>query len=248
MQLHKHGFMRGITIFSLAVLLFIGFGWVSAPAVHAAGSIDDLKAQLSALGEREEENERQLRALRSQPEGDAGQSELIAWQIKRLEREAGRIGREKAGAEAEIDRWYASYHAALEAASGNAGGMAEAEADELVWPMPGYTCITCFYGGGHRGVDIAGGGIYGEPIVAAGRGTVTYSGWMDSYGNCVFIDHGDGITTRYAHASAVACSAGDTVRQGETIAYVGSTGYSTGPHLHFEVLDDGSTTDPFNYF
>ena len=95
---------------------------------------------------------------------------------------------------------------------------------------------------------IAGSGIYGEPIVAAAGGTVAYSGWMDSYGYCVFIDHGGGYSTRYAHASALACSAGDTVSAGQTIAYVGSTGNSTGPHLHFEVLQSGSTTNPFEYF
>ena len=70
--------------------------------------------------------------------------------------------------------------------------------------MPGYTYITCYYGdGGHRGIDIAGGGIYGKPIVAADGGKVIYSDWMDSYGYCVFIDHGNGYSTRYAHASAL---------------------------------------------
>ena len=100
----------------------------------------------------------------------------------------------------------------------------------------------------HRGIDIAGGGIYGKPIVAADGGKVIYSDWMDSYGYCVFIDHGNGYSTRYAHASALACSVGDTVSPGQTIAYVGSTGNSTGPHLHFEVIYYGSTTNPFNYF
>ena len=89
----------------------------------------------------------------------------------------------------------------------------------FVWPMPGYTYITCYYGdGGHRGIDIAGGGIYGKPIVAADGGKVIYSDWMDSYGYCVFIDHGNGYSTRYAHASALACSVGDTVSPGQTIA------------------------------
>lgn len=88
----------------------------------------------------------------------------------------------------------------------------------------------------------------GKPIVAADGGKVIYSAWMDSYGYCVFIDHGNGYSTRYAHASALACSVGDTVSPGQTIAYVGSTGNSTGPHLHFEVIYYGSTTNPFNYF
>lgn len=166
--------------------------------------------------------------------------------------EAERIEQEKAEADAAIDKWYEEYYAALEAAGNNAGGGGGASyvgTGSFVWPMPGYTYITCYYGdGGHRGIDIAGGGIYGKPIVAADSGTVIYSAWMDSYGYCVFIDHGNGYSTRYAHASALACSVGDTVSPGQTIAYVGSTGNSTGPHLHFEVIYYGSTTNPFNYF
>lgn len=166
--------------------------------------------------------------------------------------EAERIEQEKAEADAAIDKWYEEYYAALEAAGNNAGGGGGAGyvgTGSFVWPMPGYTYITCYYGdGGHRGIDIAGGGIYGKPIVAADSGTVIYSAWMDSYGYCVFIDHGNGYSTRYAHASALACSVGDTVSPGQTIAYVGSTGNSTGPHLHFEVIYYGSTTNPFNYF
>lgn len=168
--------------------------------------------------------------------------------------EAERLEKEKEEADAAIDKWYEDYYAALKAASTNSGGSYDSGVGYIgtgsfVWPMPGYTYITCYYGdGGHRGIDIAGGGIYGKPIVAADGGKVIYSAWMDSYGYCVFIDHGNGYSTRYAHASALACSVGDTVSPGQTIAYVGSTGNSTGPHLHFEVIYYGSTTNPFNYF
>lgn len=168
--------------------------------------------------------------------------------------EAERLEKEKEEADAAIDKWYEDYYAALKAASTNSGGSYDSGigyigTGSFVWPMLGYTYITCYYGdGGHRGIDIAGGGIYGKPIVAADGGKVIYSDWMDSYGYCVFIDHGNGYSTRYAHASALACSVGDTVSPGQTIAYVGSTGNSTGPHLHFEVIYYGSTTNPFNYF
>ena len=168
--------------------------------------------------------------------------------------EAERLEKEKEEADAAIDKWYEDYYAALKAAGTNSGGSYDSGVGYIgtgsfVWPMPGYTYITCYYGdGGHRGIDIAGGGIYGKPIVAADGGKVIYSAWMDSYGYCVFIDHGNGYSTRYAHASALACSVGDTVSPGQTIAYVGSTGNSTGPHLHFEVIYYGSTTNPFNYF
>ena len=157
--------------------------------------------------------------------------------------------RGKEAAAAAVDVWYTEYDAALQAAGVNAGGAESAGAGGFVWPMPGYDYITCDYGDdGHRGIDIAGSEIYGQPIVAAARGEVVYSDWMDSYGYCVFIDHGNGCSTRYAHASALACSVGDVVSPGQTIAYVGSTGNSTGPHLHFEVLRAGSTTDPFDYY
>lgn len=84
----------------------------------------------------------------------------------------------------------------MKAASTNSGGSYDSGVGYIgtgsfVWPMPDYTYITCYYGdGGHRGIDIAGGGIYGKPIVAADGGKVIYSDWMDSYGYCVFIDHG----------------------------------------------------------
>lgn len=242
MQLHKQGFVRGIIIFSLAVL-FAGFGAVSAPAVRAAESIDDLRSLLSELEAQEEKNSAELEALRNGL-GVTARPELVGWQVGRLLSESERISLEKAELDARIDR---VYHEALAAASGNAGG-AEPEENGFTWPIPGYTEISCSYGGGHRGVDVTGSDIYGQPIAAAEDGTVLYSGWEDSYGYCVFIEHEDGFITGYAHASELACSSGDTVKRGDTIAYVGSTGYSTGPHLHFEVLENEENTDPLDYF
>lgn len=194
-----------------------------------------LSRQNTAIFALYEENLLRLR----QAEQEAAQAEA----------EAARIAAEKEAAAAAVDVWYAEYDAALQAAGINAGGAESAGAGGFVWPMPGYDYITCDYGDdGHRGIDIAGSEIYGQPIVAAARGEVVYSDWMGSYGYCVFIDHGNGCSTRYAHASALACSVGDVVSPGQTIAYVGSTGNSTGPHLHFEVLRAGSTTDPFDYY
>lgn len=119
----------------------------------------------------------------------------------------------------------------------------------FVWPMPGFSYITCYFGeGGHRGTDIAGSGIYGKPVIAADGGFVEYAGWHYSYGYCVFINHGNGYQTRYAHMSSLAVSSGTNVGQAQTLGYCGSTGNSTGPHLHFEVIYNGSLQDPFNYF
>ncbi len=94
----------------------------------------------------------------------------------------------------------------------------------------------------HSGIDIA--APTGTPVKAVAAGTVVFSGPAGGYGNLVAIDHGNGITTRYAHNHALLVSVGDRVTLGQEIAQVGSTGRSTGPHLHFEVLRDGHAVDP----
>ena len=118
------------------------------------------------------------------------------------------------------------------------------------WPTQGY--ISSPYGlrfGGtefHQGIDIA--ADTGTPIVATADGVITAAGWTSSgYGNMVDIDHGGGIVTRYGHASAVAVTVGQQVRRGQVVAYVGSTGYSTGPHLHYEVRISGQPVNPAGY-
>ncbi len=119
------------------------------------------------------------------------------------------------------------------------------------WPLPGYSTITSGFGyrwgSNHTGIDISGGGVYGAPIVAAEAGTVVVASTHWSYGNYVIVDHGNGYTTLYAHMSSIGCSVGDYVTKGQTIGYVGSTGDSTGPHLHFEVRINGTAQNPQNY-
>ncbi|MBF2065468.1 MAG: peptidoglycan DD-metalloendopeptidase family protein [Calothrix sp. C42_A2020_038] len=97
----------------------------------------------------------------------------------------------------------------------------------------------------HTGIDFA--GAYGSPIRAADAGTVIFAGWYGGYGNAIIISHGKGITTLYGHCSQLFVSEGQTVQRGQHIAAVGSTGLSTGPHLHFEVRRDGTPTDPAAY-
>jgi murein DD-endopeptidase MepM/ murein hydrolase activator NlpD len=94
----------------------------------------------------------------------------------------------------------------------------------------------------HKGLDIA--APLGSPIKAAAAGKVVFSGWADGYGNLVTVDHGDGISTRYAHSAANLVNAGADVAAGQEIALVGSTGRSTAPHLHFEVHKNGQPIDP----
>ena len=121
----------------------------------------------------------------------------------------------------------------------------------LQWPLPGHTYISCHFGevdafgnAGHRGTDIP--APEGTPILAAHSGTVLVSGWNDSYGNQVLLDNGAGLSTRYAHMTATAVTAGETVTAVQMIGYVGSTGDSTGNHLHFEVMQNGARCNPLS--
>lgn len=129
---------------------------------------------------------------------------------------------------------------------------------EWIWPLdPKFTLITTYFGydawrnGNHGAVDIGNGGINGANIYAMKGGEVivaktTYTPGYD-YGMYVVIDHGDGYQSLYAHCSAIYVSVGQMVQKGETIAAVGSTGFSTGPHLHFEIRKDGKRVDPLGY-
>lgn len=123
---------------------------------------------------------------------------------------------------------------------------------DFMWPVPYTHYVTSEFGPRwgtfHYGIDISWNGIYGQNIVASDSGTVTWAGWDNSgYGYYVIIDHGNGYETLYAHACAVYVNTGDKVHKGDAIAGVGSTGYSTGDHLHFEVIKNGVKMDPMGY-
>lgn len=125
----------------------------------------------------------------------------------------------------------------------------------MKWPTPGYTRVSSPYGMRihpiykvkkmHTGIDID--APSGAKIIAANSGKVILAGWNGGYGNCVIIDHGSGLATLYAHQSKILVSVGEKVNKGDTIGKVGSTGLSTGPHLHFEVRKKGATTNPIPY-
>lgn len=126
---------------------------------------------------------------------------------------------------------------------------------KFIWPCPSSSRITSGFGGresptegassNHQGIDI--GAPTGSNIVAAADGTVTISTYSYSAGNYIMLNHGGGVSTVYMHCSQLLVSAGDTVKQGQVIAKVGSTGYSTGPHLHFGVRLNGSYVNPAKY-
>ena len=124
---------------------------------------------------------------------------------------------------------------------------ASRSASGFIWPVSGPVTspFGMRWGRMHTGIDI--GVPYGTPIRAAASGQVIYAGWMDGYGNLVFIDHGRGISTGYAHQSSIAVSNGQAVTQGQVIGYVGCTGHCFGPHLHFEVRVNGTPVDPLGY-
>ena len=97
----------------------------------------------------------------------------------------------------------------------------------------------------HEGIDVGVG--TGTPVHAAAAGVVVYAGWMSGYGNIVVIDHGNGLSTAYGHNSSLQVGQGATVGQGDVVALSGSTGHSTGPHVHFEVRVNGTPVDPLGY-
>lgn len=115
---------------------------------------------------------------------------------------------------------------------------------KLLWPTVGAR-ITQYYSWSHKGLDIA--NKTGTPLYAAESGTVERSGWSSGYGYNVVINHGGGLKTLYGHASKLHVSSGDKVSRGDIIADMGSTGWSTGPHIHFEVILNGVKQNPLNY-
>ena len=137
--------------------------------------------------------------------------------------------------------------AKIQAAQAHSTVQRSASAAGLVWPVnaPVTSPFGWRWGRMHEGIDL--GAPYGTPIAAAAAGMVIYAGWLGGYGNLTVIDHGGGLATAYGHQSRIAVSAGESVAQGQIIGYVGSTGHSTGPHLHFEVRVNGEPVDPLGY-
>jgi murein DD-endopeptidase MepM/ murein hydrolase activator NlpD len=159
---------------------------------------------------------------------------------------------ERAEAE-EIDSLQASSAAltaaiqAAQAQHSSSGPSSTPSSAGLIWPAAGSVTSPFGFRWGrmHEGIDI--GASYGSAIHAAASGTVIYCGWESGYGNLTVIDHGGNLATAYGHQSSIAVTCGQQVSQGQVIGYVGSTGHSTGPHLHFEVRINGAPVDPLGY-
>lgn len=216
--------------------------------------ISDLREIRETLAEDkaalEEQNEA-LNASKQELEGEITESmRLLAEYIKTEEGKQAEYDAIKAEEEA-LDSLIAEAEAkarelGMEDIAGTVGGYA--------WPCS-IRWITSMFGGrqspggigstNHKGVDI--GTPMGTAVLAAKSGTVTWASWYGGYGNCVIISHGKGNSTLYGHLSGYNVSVGDTVTQGQVVAYSGSTGNSTGPHLHFGVMENDTWVDPLNY-
>ena len=176
--------------------------------------------------------------------------------IAEYEAEASAMAQQEAGLAALIKSREQGLAARVAVAPGGGGGGrpfvdpgtdGKVSGAGLIWPLRGSVTSPYGYRWGrlHAGIDISAG--TGTPIRAAKGGTVIFSGTMSGYGNCVVIDHGGGFSTLYAHQSRVAVGDGAGVSQGQVIGAVGSTGHSTGPHLHFETRVGGSPQNPMRY-
>ncbi len=179
-------------------------------------------------------------------------------EIADFEQKQEQLESEKQANAAEIAAYQEQIDREIKAAQ--EGSSLEYQQGEWLWPLEAqFHMITTYFGldylygqpRNHKGIDVSGGGIYGHPIYASKAGTViiaktTYiEGY--SYGKYVVIDHGDGYSTLYGHCSDVYVSVGQQVERGEAVAAVGSTGWSTGPHLHFEVRVNNIPQNPFDY-
>ena len=224
---------------------------------------DDLVVKRTELKKKEAEYNRTVKQLEKQYSTiDAYVAELDKSSAV-YEAYINKLNKEKKAADADIDRILKEYYATSQSnqntsgSSGSAGGSYNSNAS-WSWPLGSASCyISSHYGyrnpnisgwGFHGGTDIAGGGIHGKPVYATRAGKVITAITSNSgYGIYVLIDHGDGYSSLYAHMSARYVNTGDSVSKGQMIGRVGSTGNSTGPHLHFEIRYYGEKKNPMNY-
>lgn len=207
--------------------------------LHEQANIEDIKEEERKRIEEEERRRKEEEERRKKEEEER----------RRKAEEAAKLAAQNAAkAESESD-------AKRLAAADNVKEKDVWDIDSMIWPLPGDGRIYAYFGPRkaptagastyHKGLDI--GGVYGARIVAVLSGTVIEAQYNASRGNYVAIDHGNGYVTYYMHSSKLLVSPGDKVKQGTVIALVGSTGISTGPHVHFSVAVNGTYVDPLKY-
>ncbi len=253
----------------LSVLQFAGNPRKSITASRYLGDVArDAQAEIDHYGELQDDvdaAQEQLEEQQAAAEQARAAAEAQRQEVERLraEHEPARAAAEAEEAtEAQVlntistqkDQWESQLAALQAEQAALAGGVSRGSGNGVLkWPCDGGVVSGFGYrvhpiSGTrrlHTGVDIN--CAYGAPISAAGSGIVIEAGWRGGYGNAVVIDHGDGLATLYGHQSQLAVSPGQQVSTGEVIGYVGSTGYSTGPHLHWEVWVNGTPVDPMGY-
>ncbi len=229
-----------------------------------------IKEQIAANKAQLEVEERELQELKSEQEGELAAVQLLydakTEEMNKLEQDSKAYAAKQKELEKDRDALDAlitkltNQYNAEQLAKANAVATQSALYSKglLIWPCPSsYTIsshfspnrldpVTGSYYSAHKGMDIA--APTGSTVVAAASGLVTAAGYSASMGNYVVISHGDGITTRYYHNSKLVVSAGQAVKTGDVISYVGSTGWSTGPHLHFEVRVNDVPVNPYQFY
>jgi murein DD-endopeptidase MepM/ murein hydrolase activator NlpD len=216
-----------------------------------------LKAAAAKTQAEIEKHKAEQDAIMAKAQNDKATAEAAYAELEASSQQIGAMLRERAAARA------AAAAAAASASSGDSsGGGGGGSVDSyqpvqgsgaFIWPVNGVITSPFGYRNHpifgrsilHSGIDI--GVDEGTPVHAADGGVVVEADWIGGYGNAVIIDHGNGLSTLYGHNSSLAVSAGQTVSQGQVIAYAGSTGNSTGPHVHFEVRANGDPVDPNGY-
>lgn len=211
-----------------------------------------LRDQAAAKRDEIESRRKEQQAILYQAQNDKAMAEQAYNEYQQSSQAIAEMLRQRAA-----DRAAQAAAAAAQASSGGGGGsdyyQPVSGSGVMIWPVNGV--VTSPYGYRthpifgttiyHSGIDI--GVDYGTPVHAADGGVVVEAGWISGYGYAVIIDHGNGLSTLYGHNQELAVSEGQSVSQGQVIAYAGSTGNSTGPHVHFEVRANGDPVDPAGY-
>ena len=221
--------------------------------------------QLIALREQIEQDKAELETARQEQQDAKAEQEAAQANLQAQESEVDALLSQISNQEDELEAREAQLRAASDAATAEIAAAERELAAQIanvpsesgfLWPLPGRYNLSSLFGSrkhpitgkanNHTGIDIPASS--GTSILAAKSGVVTTSTYNNSYGNYVVVSHSDGTSTLYAHMVRRNCSKGDTVSQGQVIGYVGTTGSSTGNHLHFEVRVNGSRVDHINYF
>lgn len=237
---------------------------MQAVADEKQAQLEELRSRIGVTEEALEDTSSQISDWEQEEREFQAEADRLDEEIRQLQEEEAERQRQAAALTEAAKPKTSTAPTPTKAASSNGGGSGQsAPKGKMTWPYPGdYTVYSPYgmryhpiyhYDKMHWGVDL--GGEYGNPIVAAASGTVIkveepvegQNTGGTNYGNHCVIDHGNGITTCYAHCRDVYVSVGDHVEAGQTIAECGSTGASTGPHLHFEVRENGTKVDPIPY-